>query len=119
MPEKVLVVDDEEGIVEFIEMSLRREQYDVLKAYTGREALDSVKRDEPDLVLLDIGLPDIDGFEVCRQIRAFSELPIIMVTASGAKDTAIKAISLGAQAYLLKPFDVEELAQVIASCFRT
>ena len=71
-------------------------------------------------MILDIGLPSLDGMEVLKQIRQSDEqLPIIMVTASGAKDTAIQAITLGAQAYLLKPFDVEELQQVIASCFRT
>ena len=71
-------------------------------------------------MMLDIGIPSLDGMEVLRQIRqSNAQLPIIMVTASGAKDTAIKAISLGAQAILLKPFDVEELQQVIQSCFRT
>ena len=70
-------------------------------------------------MILDIGIPSLDGMEVLVQTRqSNAQLPIIMVTASGAKDTAIKAISLGAQAILLKPFDVEELQQVIQSCFR-
>jgi DNA-binding response OmpR family regulator len=71
-------------------------------------------------VILDVGIPSLDGMDVLGQIRQFNEqLPIIMVTASGAKDTAIKAISLGAHAYLLKPFNVEELQQVMRRCFRT
>lgn len=109
MAEKVLVVDDEEGIVDVIEMSLRREHLEVIRAHTGGDALESVKRDTPDLVLLDIGLPDIDGFEVCRRIRAVSELPIIMVTARGDDDDKIAGLGLGSDDYVVKPFNPKEL----------
>ena len=86
----------------------------------GLRALKAVGSGRFSGAILDIGIPSIDGMEVLKQIRQYDErLPIIMVTASGAKDTAIKAISLGAQAYLLKPFDVEELEQVMQACFRT
>lgn len=110
MPETILVVDDEEGIVEVIEMCLRREQFEVIRAHTGGDALASVRRDGPDLVLLDIGLPDLDGFEVCRQIRAFSELPIIMVTARGDDEDKIAGLGLGSDDYVTKPFNPKELA---------
>jgi two-component system response regulator ResD len=109
MPETILVVDDEEAIVEFIEMSLMRERYAVIKAHTGKDALEAVRRDAPDLVLLDIGLPDIDGFEVCREIRAFSELPIIMVTARGDDEDKIQGLGLGSDDYVVKPFNPREL----------
>ncbi len=109
MPETVLVVDDEEAIVEFLEMNLRREQIDVIKAYNGRDALQSVKSGNPDLVLLDIGLPDIDGFEVCKTIRQFSEIPIIMVTARGEDEDKIVGLGIGSDDYVVKPFNPKEL----------
>jgi two-component system response regulator VicR len=109
MPEKILVVDDEEAIVEFIEMNLRKEQFEVIKAYTGQEALDSVRSAKPDMVLLDVGLPDFDGFEVCTQIRAFSEVPIIMVTARGDDEDKIVGLGIGSDDYVVKPFNPKEL----------
>lgn len=109
MSDTILVVDDEEGIVEFIDMSLARENFSVIKAFNGKEALDAVKDKAPDLVLLDIGLPDIDGFEVCRRIRETSELPIIMVTARGDDEDKIVGLGLGSDDYVVKPFNPKEL----------
>jgi len=109
MAEKILVVDDEEAIVEFIEMNLRKEQFEVLKAYSGQEALDSFKAASPDLILLDVGLPDLDGFEVCSQIRHTSEVPIIMVTARGGDEDKIVGLGIGSDDYVVKPFNPKEL----------
>lgn len=109
MPETILVVDDEEAIVQFLEMNLLKEQFDVIKAYSGQEALDSMKASNPDLILLDVGLPDFDGFEVCTKIRTFSEIPIIMVTARGDDEDKIVGLGIGSDDYVVKPFNPKEL----------
>jgi CheY-like chemotaxis protein len=115
----ILVVDDDKDIRDLLEDRLRAMGYQVETETDGLRALKAAASGRFSGLILDIGLPSLDGMDVLRQIRQSDErLPIIMVTASGAKDTAIKAISLGAQAYLLKPFDGEELRQVIESCFR-
>ena len=117
---RILVVDDDKDIRELLEDRLRASGYLVETETDGLRALKAASSGGFDGMILDIGLPSLDGMEVLKQIRQADEkLPIIMVTASGAKDTAVKAISFGAQAYLLKPFDVDELEQVIASCFGT
>jgi CheY-like chemotaxis protein len=119
-PRRILVVDDDKDIRELLQDRLQSLGYLVETETDGLRALKAVGSGRFAGAILDIGIPSLDGMEVLKQIRQCDEhLPIIMVTASGAKDTAIKAISLGAQAYLLKPFDVEELEQVIASCFVT
>ena len=109
MGQRVLVVDDEEAIVDFIAMSLRREEYEVLRAHTGRDALAVFVEQAPDLILLDLGLPDIDGFDVCRTIRETSQVPIIMVTARGDDDDKIAGLGLGSDDYVVKPFNPREL----------
>ena len=115
----ILVVDDDKDIRDLLEDRLRAMGYQVETETDGLRALKTAASGRFSGLILDIGLPSLDGMEVLKQIRQSDErLPIIMVTASGAKETAIKAINLGAQAYLLKPFDVEELQQVIESCFR-
>jgi CheY-like chemotaxis protein len=116
----ILVVDDDKDIRDLLEDRLRGMGYQVETETDGLRALKAAGSGRYSGLILDIGLPSLDGMEVLKQIRQVNErLPIIMVTASGAKETAIKAISLGAQAYLLKPFDVDELGQIIESCFRT
>jgi signal transduction histidine kinase len=116
---RILVVDDDKDIRELLEDRLGAMGYVVETETDGLRALKAVASGRFAGMILDIGIPSLDGMEVLKQIRQSDEqLPIIMVTASGAKDTAIKAISFGAQAYLLKPFDVLELDEVIASCFR-
>ena len=115
----ILVVDDDKDIRDLLEDRLRAMGYQVETETDGLRALKAAGSGRFSGLILDIGLPSLDGMEVLKQIRQSDErLPIIMVTASGAKETAIKAINLGAQAYLLKPFDVEELQEVITSCFR-
>jgi signal transduction histidine kinase len=115
---RVLVVDDDKDIRELLEDRLRAKGYLVETEIDGLRALKAVASKRFSGVILDIGIPSLDGMEVLKQIRQSDErLPIIMVTASGAKDSAIQAISSGAHAYLLKPFDVEELEQVIAGFF--
>jgi signal transduction histidine kinase len=116
----ILVVDDDKDIRDLLEDRLCAMGYQVETETDGLRALKAAASGRFSGMILDIGLPSLDGMEVLKQIRQSDDrLPIIMVTASGAKETAIQAISLGAQAYLLKPFDVEELQQVIQSCFRT
>ena len=115
----ILVVDDDKDIRDLLEDRLRAMGYQVETETDGLRALKAAGSGRFSGLILDIGLPSLDGLEVLKQIRQSDErLPIIMVTASGAKETAIKAINFGAQAYLLKPFDVEELQEVITSCFR-
>lgn len=107
--QSVLVVDDEEAIVDFLEMNLRREQLAVLRAHSGEDALALVQEKHPDLVLLDVGLPGMDGFEVCQTIRSFSQVPIIMVTARGDDEDKIRGLGLGSDDYVVKPFNPKEL----------
>lgn len=118
MKEKILVVDDEEGIVEFIEINLRREGFEVFKAYSGQEAIKIVKQQSPDLILLDIMLPDKNGFEVCRELREFTSVPIIMVTAKGEDIDKIVGLETGADDYVVKPFNPRELLARIKAILR-
>ena len=85
MPAKVLIVDDEPGILATMGPLLRSRGYDVLTAMTGRAAVESVKREKPDLIVLDLGLPDLDGIEVCRLVREHSTTPIVVLSARGAE----------------------------------
>jgi nitrogen-specific signal transduction histidine kinase len=117
--QRILVVDDDHDIRQLLEDRLLAMGHEVETETDGLRALKAVGTGRFSGMILDIGIASLDGMEVLKQIRQQDErLPIIMVTASGAKESAIRAISLGAQAYLLKPFDVEELQQVIQSCFR-
>lgn len=118
MEKTVLVVDDEEAILEILEMNLRREGYQVLTSQTGQKAVDEVKKREPDLVLLDLGLPDLDGFEVCRRIRSFSEVPVVMVTAREDDVDKIVGLETGADDYVVKPFNPKELMARVKAILR-
>jgi DNA-binding response OmpR family regulator len=114
---RFLVVDDAPDVVESVRLGfmLQWREVDVMGAGTGQEALDLVERDGPDLVLLDIGLPDLDGYEVLTQIRCFSDVPVIMLTARDDTLGKIKGLELGADDYITKPFDhLELLARVRA-----
>jgi DNA-binding response OmpR family regulator len=109
---KILVVDDEQLIVEMIEETLITEGYTVSKAYSGEEALGVVESDPPDLVLLDLMLPGMDGYEVCRQLQRdarFSHIPVIMLTAKSAIADRVTGYERGADDYITKPFDADEL----------
>ena len=109
MNKKVLVVDDEKLIVKGIRFSLEQDDMEVDCAYDGEEALEMAKRKEYDMILLDVMLPKIGGYEVCLQIREFSDVPIIMLTAKGEDMDKILGLEYGADDYVTKPFNILEL----------
>ncbi|MCL4533550.1 MAG: response regulator transcription factor [Bacteroidetes bacterium] len=114
---KVVVVDDEPDVTETVQIcfSMRWPDAEVLSAADGRSGVALVSRERPDVVILDIGLPDVDGYEVCREIRDFSDVPIIMLTARGGDLDKVKGLELGADDYITKPFShIELLARVRA-----
>ena len=117
---RILVVDDEPDVVESVRLgfTLQWREVDVLGAGTGEAALDIVENDHPDIVLLDIGLPDIDGFEVIRQIRAFSDVPVVMLTARDDAMDKVKGLELGADDYVTKPFNHLELMARVKAVMR-
>ena len=115
---KILVVDDEVDIVDFIDDYLTGEGYEVIKAYNGVEALDKMRRDPPDLVVLDIMLPGLDGFEVCKQMRTESTVPILMVTAKDTDVDKIIGLEIGADDYMPKPFNPRELVARVKAILR-
>jgi two-component system KDP operon response regulator KdpE len=115
---KILVVDDEKRMVRFIQLNLEQDGFQVVTAYKGKEALDQVRTQLPDLVLLDIMMPDIDGFEVLKKIREVSDVPVIMLTAKGEEDDRVKGLELGADDYITKPFSPRELVSRIKAVLR-
>ena len=104
MPEKVLVVDDEHDIADLLEVYLQNENYIVYKFYSAREALDCIENQEVDLAILDIMLPDVNGFSICQKIREKYTYPIIMLTAKDEETDKITGLTLGADDYITKPF---------------
>ena len=108
-PPRVLVVEDDRPIAEVLQRSLRLEGYDVRTSGDGREALDAAHAFLPDLVVLDLGLPGIDGIEVARRLRAHDDTPILMLTARDALDARVEGLDSGADDYLVKPFERQEL----------
>jgi two-component system KDP operon response regulator KdpE len=117
---KILVVDDEPDVIESVRLgfTLQWREVDVLGAATGDAALDAVEEQHPDIVLLDVGLPDIDGFEVLRQIRAFSDVPVVMLTARDDSMDKVKGLELGADDYVTKPFNHLELMARVKAVLR-
>lgn len=105
----ILVVDDEERIINFLRSKLKASGYDVLTASDGLEALGLMQSREPDFVLLDLLMPKMDGLETLRELRSFSPVPVIILTAKGADSDKIKGLQLGADDYLAKPFNPDEL----------
>jgi DNA-binding response OmpR family regulator len=118
MSQKILVIEDEEGIVHLIQLYLKDAGYLVVIAKDGADGLALHARESPDLVLLDIMLPAIDGFEVCRRIRAWSQTPILMLTARGDEEDRIAGLEIGADDYLVKPFNPRELVSRIRAILR-
>ena len=118
MNETILVVDDEKNIVDLIEIYARQQGYATVRAHDGRAGLDLVASASPDLVVLDLMLPLLDGWEVCRQIRAKSDLPIIMLTARDDDVDKIVGLELGADDYMTKPFNPRELMARIKAILR-
>jgi len=118
MPPKVLVVDDEPNILATLAPLLRARGYDVSTAMSGRSALETIDRAKPDLIVLDLGLPDIDGVEVCRTIRESMNVPIVVLSARGAEGDKVRALDVGADDYVTKPFGTEELLARIRAALR-
>jgi DNA-binding response OmpR family regulator len=118
MSEKILIVDDEPRYVRLMEANLLTEGYQVIPAYNGQEALNLVTTQKPDLLILDIMMPVIDGFTVCERIREFSTVPIIMVTAKGEERDRVRGLDLGADDYIVKPFSATELLARVRAVLR-
>lgn len=118
MAKKVLVVDDEKLIVKGIRFSLEQDGMEVDCAYDGEEALEAARKTEYDVVLLDVMLPKLSGFEVCQQIREFSSMPIIMLTAKGDDMDKILGLEYGADDYITKPFNILEVKARIKAIMR-
>jgi DNA-binding response OmpR family regulator len=117
MSNKILVVDDDANICELLKLYLENEGYNVFVANDGQAAVDTFAAKEPDLVLLDIMLPKMDGWQVCREIRKTSSAPIIMLTAKGETFDKVLGLELGADDYVTKPFDAKRLWQESRQCF--
>ncbi|MFZ4538567.1 response regulator transcription factor [Propionivibrio sp.] len=118
MTKKVLIADDEPNIVISLEFLLRREGFDVVVAVDGEEALAKARSEKPDLVLLDVMMPKMNGFDVCQALRADPELAgmrVLMLTAKGRETEVSKGLGLGANAYMTKPFSTKELVAQVRS----
>ncbi len=115
---KILVVDDEERMLRFIRLNLEHDGFQVIEAVKGHEALDKMRTGMPDLILLDVMLPDLDGFEVLKMVREISNIPIIMLTAKGEEDDRVKGLELGADDYVTKPFSPRELVSRVKAVLR-
>jgi DNA-binding response OmpR family regulator len=115
---RVLVVDDEERMVRFIRLNLEHDGFRVTEAFNGTQAIDKVRSSLPDLVLLDVMMPDIDGFEVLKIIREVSTVPVIMLTAKGEEDDRVRGLELGADDYITKPFSPRELVSRVRAVLR-
>jgi two-component system KDP operon response regulator KdpE len=118
MPARILVVDDEPNILSTLAPLLRSRGYDVSTAMSGRSAIEIVEREKPDLIVLDLGLPDMDGVDVCRTIREGGNVPIVVLSARGAEDDKVRALDLGADDYVTKPFGADELLARIRAALR-
>jgi two-component system KDP operon response regulator KdpE len=117
MAQCILIVDDEPNILATVAPLMRSNGYEVLSAMTGHAALEVAERDKPDLIVLDLGLPDLDGIEVCRQVRHTSSVPIVL-SARGAEGDKVAALDAGADDYVTKPFGAEELLARIRAALR-
>jgi len=118
MAARILVVDDEPPIVDVLAYNLEQANYEVLFARDGQEALDMARREHPDLIVLDLMLPEVDGLEVCRRLRRDRDVPIIMLTARDAEVDRVVGLELGADDYVVKPFSVRELVARVKSVLR-
>lgn len=118
MAVKVLVVDDDVNIVKLIKLYLEKEDFSVCTAHNGRDALSSFRQEKPSIVILDIMMPEMDGNQVCREIRKTSDVPIIMLTAKGETFDKVLSLELGADDYLVKPFEPKELIARIKAILR-
>ena len=115
---RILVVDDEERMVRFIRLNLEHDGYQVSEAFNGKQAIQKMREALPDLILLDVMMPDLDGFEVLEMIREISNVPIIMLTAKGEEDDRVRGLEKGADDYVTKPFSPRELVSRVKAVLR-
>ena len=116
--EKVLIVDDEQSIRLFLKLTLTSQRYDTIEAASGLEALNQARTEKPNIIILDVGLPDMDGIDVTRQLREWTQIPIIILSVRGSEKDKIAALDLGADDYLTKPFVVGELLARVRAALR-
>lgn len=116
--QKILIVDDDENIAELLSLYLTKECFETKMVYDGAQALEANETFEPDLILLDLMLPTIDGYEVCREVRKTSSVPIIMLSAKGETFDKVLGLELGADDYIIKPFDSKELVARVKAVLR-
>ncbi|TVR22246.1 MAG: DNA-binding response regulator [Anaerolineaceae bacterium] len=115
---RILIVDDEPRVIGLIRMNLELEGYQVIEAHNGLEALDAVRTKLPDAILLDVMMPNLDGFETLRMLREFSNIPVIMLTAKGEENDRVYGLELGADDYVTKPFSPRELSSRVKAVLR-
>ena len=118
MNDKILIIDDEEPTVELIDLLLTRRGFETIRAYRAEEGLRKSYRHQPDLVLLDIMMPDMDGWDVCKRLREMSDVPIIFLTARSDVKDVVQGLEMGADDYIVKPYDNEELVARIKAHLR-
>lgn len=115
---RILVVDDEERMVRFIRLNLEHDGFQVMEAFNGTQAINKIRSNLPDLVLLDVMMPDMDGFEVLRIVRETSRVPVIMLTAKGEEEDRVRGLEMGADDYITKPFSPRELVSRVRAVLR-
>ena len=115
---KILIVDDEERMVRFIRLNLEHDGFLVREAFNGKEALQQLREEAPDLILLDVMMPGLDGFEVLQMIREVSKIPVLMLTAKGEEDDRVRGLELGADDYITKPFSPREMVSRVKAVLR-
>ena len=115
---RVLVVDDEERMVRFIRLNLEHDGFLVSEAFNGKDALQQLREGAPDLILLDVMMPGLDGFEVLQMIREVSKIPVLMLTAKGEEDDRVRGLELGADDYITKPFSPREMVSRVKAVLR-
>ncbi len=118
MSPRILIVDDEPLYIQLLQVNLKAEGYDVISAGDGNEALEKVSSVRPDLVILDVMMPKLDGFATCERIRQFSQVPIIMLTARGEEQDRVRGLNVGADDYVVKPFSADELIARVRAVLR-
>ena len=118
MKNKILIVDDERNIVELVRLYVEKEGFDAVCAYTGNESLEIFRSENPDLIILDLMLPETDGWQICREVRKTSQVPIIMLTAKSDTFDKVLGLELGADDYMTKPFDAKELLARVKAVLR-
>ena len=115
---KILIVDDESGLRELVRINLEHEGYGVVQAENGLQGLEAVQSEHPDLVIMDVMMPEMDGWEACRKLREFSQVPVLMLTARVQSQDIVTGLDSGADDYLLKPFNMDELMARVRALLR-